>query len=214
MSVVIRDTFIALHSSDVLGKMHDEFVERYKDYKIPLVSLRTGQLPKLLRDAGTRIKCTPEQAKRLAVIKDIVEVVDTNDEEKTISITSIKPFGSVEADIAAAGQSISEEEEVEEEEEEEEEFDDEFDEEELDEEPDEDINDAWDAAPPPPPVSAKKATKKPAKKGKSKKGGKSKGESARNLNSTFVNLVDLIPPLPKKGSFKVEDIKESLYFFS
>jgi DNA-directed RNA polymerase len=34
------------------------------------------------------------------------------------------------------------------------------------------------------------------------------------LSGKVVNLTDLIPPLPDKGSFEVESIKESQYFFS
>lgn len=34
------------------------------------------------------------------------------------------------------------------------------------------------------------------------------------LLGKFVNLVDLLPPLPKKGNFDVETIKGSQYFFS
>ena len=30
----------------------------------------------------------------------------------------------------------------------------------------------------------------------------------------FVNLVDILPPLPAKGQFDVKTIKQSLYFFS
>ena len=30
----------------------------------------------------------------------------------------------------------------------------------------------------------------------------------------FVNLVDIMPPLPEKGHFDVNTIKKSLYFFS
>jgi DNA-directed RNA polymerase len=37
---------------------------------------------------------------------------------------------------------------------------------------------------------------------------------ARLLDGKFVNLTDLIPPIPDKGSFEVENIKESQYFFS
>lgn len=33
-------------------------------------------------------------------------------------------------------------------------------------------------------------------------------------SSKFVNLVDLLPPLPQKGHFDVNTIKKSLYFFS
>ncbi|EMD32822.1 hypothetical protein CERSUDRAFT_57977 [Gelatoporia subvermispora B] len=46
MSAIIRDTFIALHSSDVLLQLHNEFLERYKGYKIPLNSLRSTPFEK------------------------------------------------------------------------------------------------------------------------------------------------------------------------
>lgn len=39
-------------------------------------------------------------------------------------------------------------------------------------------------------------------------------EEANLLAGKFVNLTDLIPPLPDKGSFEVESIKKSQYFFS
>lgn len=34
------------------------------------------------------------------------------------------------------------------------------------------------------------------------------------LVSKFVNLVDILPPLPKKGDFDVQTIRNSQYFFS
>lgn len=37
---------------------------------------------------------------------------------------------------------------------------------------------------------------------------------AIELLGKFVSLVDILPPLPKKGDFKVEAIKASQYFFS
>jgi len=40
MSGIIRDTFIALHSSDVLGKLDAEFRTRYENYKIPLQAIK------------------------------------------------------------------------------------------------------------------------------------------------------------------------------
>lgn len=39
-------------------------------------------------------------------------------------------------------------------------------------------------------------------------------EVSEQLRGKFMNLVDLIPPIPQKGTFKVETIKESAYFFS
>ena len=43
---------------------------------------------------------------------------------------------------------------------------------------------------------------------------KAEAEAATLLAGKVVNLTDLIPPLPDKGSFEVESIKKSQYFFS
>ncbi|KAI0798166.1 DNA/RNA polymerase [Abortiporus biennis] len=48
MSAIIRDTFIALHSSEVLKNLHDEFKDRYAGFKVPLASLQGGFLKKIL----------------------------------------------------------------------------------------------------------------------------------------------------------------------
>lgn len=48
----------------------------------------------------------------------------------------------------------------------------------------------------------------------SKKRKAEEDNAAIQLMGKFVNLVDLLPPLPKKGAFKVESIKGSQYFFS
>ena len=69
MNGIIRDTFIALHEANVLGRLEQEvmlsghyvlsilkltpclqFRTRYKDYKVPIVSLRTSK--SLLKDLG------------------------------------------------------------------------------------------------------------------------------------------------------------------
>lgn len=39
-------------------------------------------------------------------------------------------------------------------------------------------------------------------------------EADAHLLGKFVDLCDLLPPLPKKGTFDVETIKKSQYFFS
>ncbi|KAJ3552187.1 hypothetical protein NP233_g12940 [Leucocoprinus birnbaumii] len=74
MSAVIRDTFVKLHESNVLEELRLEFMTRYKDYQIPLVTLASGNLTKKLYEAGSRIYATPEQAKSLAPLKDLIVV--------------------------------------------------------------------------------------------------------------------------------------------
>lgn len=40
MSEVIRDTFIHLHSQNLVGQLREEFLERYGDHCIPIVNAR------------------------------------------------------------------------------------------------------------------------------------------------------------------------------
>ncbi|KAI0340467.1 DNA/RNA polymerase [Trametopsis cervina] len=128
MSTIIRDTFIALHSSDILSKLDAEFRMRYKDFKIPMFTLTKDQQEKINKmiarggqDGGKPLD--PVFASEEAAEGDSVE--------------------------AATEESASEE------------------------------------------------------------------HAASDRNSTrFLNLVDLLPPLPEKGHFDVSTIKKSLYFFS
>jgi DNA-directed RNA polymerase, mitochondrial len=51
--------------------------------------------------------------------------------------------------------------------------------------------------------------------GKTKRNrGASSRAMADLLEGTFVDVVDLLPPVPTKGEFDVNKIKSSLYFFS
>ncbi|EGN94691.1 hypothetical protein SERLA73DRAFT_114135 [Serpula lacrymans var. lacrymans S7.3] len=156
MSEIIRDTFIALHSSDVLGKLYSEFKERYRTHKIPLASLRTGKMMKHLQQVG--VSLAREQATGLGDtgLGSLVKVVDKEQIDT----------GSAKAGPAKRGRkkkSIMEEETVLAEDE--------------DEEDEEEVID-------------------PA------------------LQDKFVDLCDVLPPVPKKGDFNVETIKRSQYFFS
>ncbi len=40
MSDMIRETFVRLHSQDILHRLREEFLERYAGYKVPVVSLQ------------------------------------------------------------------------------------------------------------------------------------------------------------------------------
>lgn len=48
MSDIIRDTFVRLHSQDILVRLRDEFLQRYKGYKVPASSL-TGSTSARMR---------------------------------------------------------------------------------------------------------------------------------------------------------------------
>ncbi|KAG6906515.1 hypothetical protein DXG01_013542 [Tephrocybe rancida] len=154
MSEIIRDTFIALHSSD--------FRERYKDYKIPLVSLKNGSLLKGLHTLGSRIVVTPQQAKSLESLRELLVVSEDTkttdiDESEVTNVTNLR------AELNAQAEAEGVEEEAEE------------------------VNE---------------------------EGKKLKDRELSQLMGKFVNVVDLFPPLPEKGTFRVEQIKKSQYFFS
>lgn len=90
MSEIIRDTFIALHSSGVLEKLAEEFRTRYGSHKVPLESLRSGKLLKNLQAAGVRIVASSEQANalRLGGVSSFDDIIDVSD-EKSGSIAQI-----------------------------------------------------------------------------------------------------------------------------
>ncbi|KAG8954804.1 DNA-directed RNA polymerase [Tulasnella sp. 419] len=48
MSTIIRDTFVALHSEDVLKLLRDEFLQRYEDHVIPVSSLKHHERDEIL----------------------------------------------------------------------------------------------------------------------------------------------------------------------
>ncbi|KAJ8690626.1 DNA-directed RNA polymerase [Pleurotus ostreatus] len=197
MSEVIRDTFITLHSSDVLVKLQEEFLERYRGYKVPLMNLRSPRLVKHLKEAGARVVATPEQAKTLDAIKELLVISDT--EKPTVEETDdpaaladlqnmleqlqkeeptpvATPEKSDDPSKSLVEMLLEEDESEVDEEEEDEQFS----------------------------PRAKAAKKRKAKE----------DAATITLLGKFVDLTDILPPLPAKGDFKVEAIKSSQYFFS
>ncbi|KAF7313242.1 DNA-directed RNA polymerase [Mycena kentingensis (nom. inval.)] len=103
MAEIIRSTFIALHSSDVLEKLRTEFLSRYKGFQIPLYHLRSASLIKQLRAAGSRIRATPAQSQLLGSLSDIVEVTDSDSTINTKNVFLGKDMGLLLARLEAAG---------------------------------------------------------------------------------------------------------------
>jgi len=87
MSTIIRDTFVALHSSDVLGRLLNEFRERYAGYKIPLASLGVSQAFKQLgvcdaaADIAARDILQNNSQKKAETISESVSVIEEEEEE-------------------------------------------------------------------------------------------------------------------------------------
>ncbi|CAK5271845.1 unnamed protein product [Mycena citricolor] len=201
MSSVIRDTFIALHSSDVLQKLRDEFMKRYAGFQIPLLHLRTPGLLKTLRAAGSRIRASPEQAETLGSLGDLVEISD--EVESTVEVKKVyEDLDELLEGLDLSGVDLESE------------------------DPPESVLAIGDDAEPsleaeeeetPSPRGrpSKKAPRKVLTEGEKKaRRAELKRREIVQLMGKFVNLTDLLPPLPKKGSFEVKLIKDSPYFFS
>ena len=171
-------------------------MERYKGYKIPLVHLRVGNLAKQLRNAGSRIIATPEQAASLEGLKDLLVVSETeaptvDESEVPASVETLKGYvARLSGDDGSApsrntdgkGTSSAVQDLVDS----------------ITEEEDADEDDECDTP-----------RMKAAKKRKA-----DDGKAALELMGKFVSVTDILPPLPKKGTFNVEMIKASPYFFS
>ncbi|KAF8554653.1 DNA/RNA polymerase [Imleria badia] len=178
MSEVIRDTFIALHSSDILRKLEAEFRERYANHFVPLSAIRKETILKMLLDAGCRISASKDMAAELkqenAAVGSLLEVTDV--EGSSISTITMD-------DDAAAGATTEEA----------------------------------------PVLPVKRARGRP--RGSSQKriqveqdddaeSEEAHGDVPTAFKNKFIKLSHLIPPHPEKGTFDVETIRKSLYFFS
>jgi DNA-directed RNA polymerase len=187
MSEIIRDTFIALHSSDVLEKLATEFRTRYASHKVPLASLRSGQFLKNLQAAGVRIVASTEQADALRQggFTSFDHIMDVSDKEAG-SIAQISKKTETEAPkhvqtelpkpkTGKRGRPVKNVVMIE---------------------------------------GAKKDV--PAVMDHEEGDDDCTGEDNIDsiLVDKFVDLSAVLPPLPKKGDFDVETIKKSQYFFS
>ncbi|EPQ30938.1 uncharacterized protein PFL1_01836 [Pseudozyma flocculosa PF-1] len=219
MSEMIRETFIRLHTQDILPRLRDEFLERYAGYKVPVVSLNSTQASRKSRAAKRRASETEPET--VLVLPDD-EYVDrspssgrssrgVDDDEGDDHLDS---EGEGEADVegiadeagllgsapedADFAESMS-----------------------VDEG---DVSATGSATSGGDDEGAATTTTKGAKGSKAKgKGAVGRPKKAAGAATTtweerfkakFVDLEDILPPLPEKGNFDVNEIQKSLYFFS
>jgi len=166
MSTIIRETFIALHSSDVLSRLLNEFRERYTGYRVPVASLKTSQILKQLGIVDTATDMSMSTRRR----KNAVEA------EPPTSATE-----TADADVESA-------------------------------EEDEELAETVERPPTVSVLSKEQAVQ--LLKPQARRIRKDQPTAEESLEGKFVDLVDLLPPVPAKGEFDVHKIKSSLYFFS
>ncbi|KAN0065347.1 DNA-directed RNA polymerase [Thecaphora frezii] len=189
MSDLIRETFIRLHSQDILQKLRDEFLQRYAGYKVPVVSLQTSALrqkksaKKDDEESDTVLVLPEAQVAKLegqdrevlveqAVSRRRSAAADEDDEEGFED-------DAAQANLASRGESDVAPEDA-------------------------DFAESVDVG--------EDSVSTKAKRGRQPK--TELGSPEERLKAKFVDLEAILPPIPKKGSFDVNEIKRSLYFFS
>ncbi|KAM0786030.1 hypothetical protein ACM66B_006845 [Microbotryomycetes sp. NB124-2] len=167
MSVILRDTFIELHSSDILGKLRQEFIDRYDGHVVPVSKVPAGLRFAQRRDDDLEVV----EAKDAGVSStDVIAELEQEDGDagaplfgqgSRVNRVLTKSSPSV-ADSSAA-----------------------------------DDDDVMNATASDEQLDA--VWKQP---------------SAKSVDSKLVYLRDILPPVPPRGDFDLERIRDSLYFFS
>ncbi|KZO97648.1 DNA/RNA polymerase [Calocera viscosa TUFC12733] len=181
MSETIRDTFVRLHSADILGNLLLEIEQRYKDYKIPVSSVK-GQKPHNFRRSIRRKLGHPPPADA-----EPAAAADDTSEQLWAAATGLLRFThqdyeklSAQSEIAVEMNSTPKM---------------------GDADADEHVDEDADAR------ADEDGDEKPRARAKRLKG-------KEIVMTRFINLTEILPPLPPKGAFDIQKIKDSLYFFS
>ncbi|EPQ55698.1 DNA/RNA polymerase [Gloeophyllum trabeum ATCC 11539] len=149
MSALIRETFVELHTGEVLKKLRAELMVRYQGFKIPLLSLRGTSVTKKLKQMGVKIPEILELSEKAIA----AEAAEAREEDED----AVEDVDDVEASESNGPQNLEEALEV---------------------------------------AHVKRRNR------------------VTPYSKVYIDVTDLIPPVPEKGSFDVNTIKKSLYFFS
>ncbi|EUC62471.1 DNA-directed RNA polymerase [Rhizoctonia solani AG-3 Rhs1AP] len=193
MSAIIRDTFIALHNSNILQKLREEFLDRYEGYRVPLSTLTDRELCYILRSLVDPSR-DPESPPEPALLSLIVALVKRSasryaKEEVTKQALMAAEELLSSAQLEAGKESVDNAVEMV-----------------PDEEPEAAVEDMIEEF-------IEGSEEKPTKRKSSiKRGRVVAGKLDRDLQ--YLLLTDILPILPEKGDFDVHRIKDSEYFFS
>lgn len=193
MSAIIRDTFIALHSSDILLKLREEFVHRYAGYRVPLVSLTDKELCAVLVTLASPENTAPHKlvSMILALVRRSTSRYAKEDSVKNAIAAAEEKLS--HKDREAGEISVQKAVEIQR------------------------VEDVEAADVDEPAMEEAEADEDEPVKKKRKSPAKSKGQVAAGslpIDLQYILLTDIMPNLPKKGNFDVTNIKKSQYFFS
>jgi len=181
MSTIIRDSFVHLHSSNVLQNLYEEFRQRYANYRVPISHLERMR---------KQVNMPPE-------VKEILEAEQRKSRSALINYEGSEAIPEEDTEVPESDMDTVEQ--VEE--------------------------------------DALKKRGRPRKKVQVKRkvevedgdaetsnkrflteierqAGGDKKKMRELLTKRFVPLIDILPPLPRKGDFDIELIRQSPYFFS
>ncbi|WRT65024.1 uncharacterized protein IL334_001965 [Kwoniella shivajii] len=103
MSDLIRDTFIHLHSQDLVGELRQEFIERYGDHRIPVQSAKTISSTAAKRKEAAIVR----QKQMSAVLGDLSDETNSPEFDKhTLDVEADIISSSVEEVEAKAADSM------------------------------------------------------------------------------------------------------------
>ncbi|KAJ1306117.1 hypothetical protein OPQ81_010828 [Rhizoctonia solani] len=193
MSGIIRDTFIALHSSNILQKLRDEFVDRYRGYRVPLSTLTDRELCFILSSMVHPSRDSPPPPQLLSLMVALVQRSNArySKEEATKKALAAAREMLSNADLEAGKESVENAVEM-------------VPVEEPEYTPTEDVIEEF--------IEGSEETPKKRKASIKVKGRVVAGKLDPELQ--YILLTDILPVLPEKGDFDVTKIKESQYFFS
>ncbi|CAE6492233.1 unnamed protein product, partial [Rhizoctonia solani] len=195
MSAIIRDTFIALHSSNILQKLREEFLDRYKEYRVPLSTLTDRELCSILPSLVDPARESTPPPKLLSLILALVQRSNSRyakEDATKKAIAAAKEMLS-NAELEAGKDTVENAVEMPE----------------TEEAEVESIEDTIEDF-----IEGLDESEKPKKRKASikVKGRVVAGKLDPDLQ--YILLTDILPVLPEKGDFDVARIKESQYFFS
>lgn len=164
MSVILRDTFIELHSQDILGKLREEFIQRYEGHVVPVSKVPAGVAFAATYDPSELDALRSASRSTMPGSEDFYNDLDSEDGD-TASLFGRHPVKAPKVRRIADPEPVDPTED--------------------------DDNSNVDLS-----------------------GDSEVPRFSRDLKSKLVLLADILPPVPSKGDFDLERIRNSLYFFS
>ncbi|GJN93218.1 hypothetical protein Rhopal_006265-T1 [Rhodotorula paludigena] len=85
MSTILRDTFVELHSQDILGRLRQEFIDRYAGHVVPVSKIPPG-LGGDATSAGTVASAASGPAKKEDAALDVISELEAEDGPAGLSL--------------------------------------------------------------------------------------------------------------------------------